>query len=220
MYRLAKLSRYQGPVTPSETTALLRSGIHIPGVRLATGRSAEVDLDQVVVYGLYDDDQDASGDPHIHVTLAYNVDQLHICLDLPAWQRLCFDVAECVGHELVHRAQARRRKFKPGKNYHSRDHYAPKKQEQQYLGRPDEIEAYGFSIAAELAAMHGIFDSQHHVKEEIVMYKVYQSTFDTDQSVLLKLDKQISKYLCRLEADYYDQQNSKRSVARRRTRRT
>ena len=219
MYRLASLSRYQGPVTPSEVTALLRSGIKIAGVKLTTGRSTEVDKDQVVVYGVYDDDQDATGDPHIHVTLAYNVDQLHICLDLLAWQRLCFDVAECVGHELVHRAQARRRRFKPGKNYHSREHYEFIKQEQQYLGKPDEIEAYGFSIAAELAAMHGIFDSQHHVKEQIVMYKVYQGTFVTDQSVLLKLDKHISKYLCRLEADYHDQQNSKRPRSRSRSRR-
>ncbi len=216
MFRLAKLSRYQGPVTPSEITALLRSGIHLPGVRLTTGRSAEVEHDQVIVHGVYDDEQDSFGEPHIYVTLMYNQDQQHITLALPAWQRLCFDVAECVGHELVHRAQSRRRRFRPGKEYRSRDQHLPKKQEQQYLGRADEIEAYGFSIAAELAAMHGVFDSSHAVKQDIVMYQVYHSTFDTDQSVLLKLDKQISKYLCRLEADYYDQQNSKRSVARRR----
>ena len=94
------------------------------------------------------------------------------------------------------------------------------KEEQEYLGTKEEIEAYGFSIAAELSAMHGAFSIDSPELEDIVMWRVYSSTFDTDQSVVLKLRQQISKYLCRLEADYHDQQNSKRPRSRSRSRRT
>ncbi len=218
MYALAKLPRHQGPTTPSEITAHLRSAVNIPGVRLITKRTTQVDLDQVIVHGYYDYDDDMIGDAHIFISLAYNWNQLHICLDKLHWQRLCFDVAECVGHELVHRTQARRRDFKLGRQYKSQDLDSVLCKEQEYLGAADEIEAYGFSIAAEMAAMHGVFDADHAVKKDLDMYRVYSGTFIHDQSVLLKLDKQISKYLRRLEADYYDQQNSKRSGAGRRAR--
>jgi hypothetical protein len=220
MYDLAKLPRHQGPITPSETTAHLRFAVNISGVRLITKRSLQVDPDQVIVHGYYDYDNDMCGEDHIFVSLAYNWNQLHICLDKLPWQRLCFDVAECVGHELVHRTQARRRDFKSGRQYKSQDLDTVLRKEQEYLGAADEIEAYGFSIAAEMAAMHGVFDADHLVKQDLDMYRVYSGTFIHDQSVILKLEKQISKYLRRLEADYYDQQNSKRSGTGRRARHT
>lgn len=216
MYSLARVPKHQGPIAPSELTALFRSAVNNPLVRLTTKRSQLVEFHQVCVGGIYDSDEDQAGNSCVEVYLMYHPDQQHLVLAEPQWQRLCFDVAECIGHELVHRAQAKRRKYKITRDYVSRDHCNLKREEQQYLGSADEIEAYGFSIAAELCAMHGSFSIDSPDLDSIVMWKVYQSTFDTDESVVLKLKRQISKYLCRLEADYYDQQNSKRSVARRR----
>lgn len=220
MYSLAQVPRHQGPIAPSELTALFRGAIKHPQVRLSTKRSALVSFNQVSVGGDYDPEDDKLGDPCIQVYLLYHSSQQHLELNVSQWRRLCFDIAECIGHELVHRAQAKRRKYKLAREYLSRAHCSHQREEQQYLGSPDEIEAYGFSIAAELAAMHGCFSLEEIQQHNIMMYQVYTSTFDNDQSVVLKLQHQISKYLRRLEADYYDQQSSKRSTARGRARST
>ena len=219
MYSLARVPKHQGPISPRELTAKFRAVVNNPAIKITTQRSGLVLFDQVCVGGLYDPDNDQHREPCVEVYLLYHPDQQHLVLPLAQWQRLCFEVAECIGHELVHRAQARRRKYKIARNYVSRDHCNLKREEQEYLGSRDEIEAYGFSIAAELAAMYGSFDIKSPCMENIVMWQVYQSSFDTDQSVVLKLKRQISKYLRRLEADYYDQQNSKRSGTGRRARR-
>lgn len=218
MYSLARVPKHQGPVSPSELTAKFRAVIDHPAIKITTQRSRLVLVDQVCVGGLYDPDHDQCGEPCVEVYLLYHPDQQHLVLTVAQWQRLCFEVAECIGHELVHRSQARRRKYKIARDYVSRDHCKIKREEQEYLGSRDEIEAYGFSIAAELAAMYGSFDIDSPCMNDIVMWQVYQSSFDTDQSVVLKLKRQISKYLRRLEADYNDQQNSKRSGAGRRVR--
>ena len=218
MYALSRLPRHQGPIAPSELTAQLRSVVHEPTIRIFTRRDANVDLGQVCVHGVYDPHDDQMGDPCIEISLIYNSNQQHLTLGREQWQRLCFETAECIGHELVHRTQHRKRRYRPGREYRSRDLDPEKKQEQQYLGSQDEIEAYAFSIAAELASMHGRFHVDCAELEQVVMYRVYTSTFDTDQSVVIKLKKQISKYLRRLEADYNDQQNSKRPTAGRRNR--
>jgi len=215
MYALAQVPRHQGPISPSELTALLRSAVDCSYIRLFTRRNDQVDPGQVLVHGIYDPHDDQMGDPCIEISLLYNSTQQHLVLDQAQWQRLCFETAECIGHELVHRAQYRKRRFRASREYRSRDLDRAKKQEQQYLGSADEIEAYAFSIAAELAAMHGKFHIECHELEHVIMYKAYSSIFDTDQSVVLKLRQQISKYLRRLEADYNDQQNSKRSDAGR-----
>jgi hypothetical protein len=118
---------------------------------------------------------------------------------------VCFDIAECIGHEFVHREQHKRKK--KVYRYRSQDTDAEKREDQQYMGSSDEIEAYGFSIAAELAELHNCFELDETKLNEVLMYRVYSSTFDTDQSVVLKLQKQISKYLRRLEIEY-DKTNS------------
>ena len=215
MFTLAKLPRHQGPIAPSELTGVFRRSITHPFVKITTKRSKLVTPNRIYVGGTYDPEEDRNGDPCIEVFLIYNEHDQHLTLEQKPWQRLCFEIAECIGHEFVHRTQARRRKFKDCRNYRSRDEHVLKKEEQEYLGTKDEIEAYGFSIAAELSAMYGSFDIESPHLENIVMWKVYNSTFDNDQTVLLKLRQQIVKYLHRLEVDYHDKTNSRTSRARR-----
>ena len=213
MYDLARVPGHQGRMSPSQLTALLRSAVKDSDVRLFTRRDCKVELGQVCVHGLYDPHDDQAGDACIEISLVYNSSQQHLVLDPSQWQRLCFETAECIGHELVHRAQYRKRRYRAGREYCSQELDSTKKQEQQYLGSADEIEAYAFSIAAELSAMYGKFHIDCQELEHVIMYQAYVGTFDTDQSVVIKLRQQISKYLCRLEADYHDQQNSKRLSA-------
>lgn len=200
-----KLQQPGQVILASELTDIFRKGIKIPQVRLYTRRSPGVDLDTVSIGGAYDADLDQDGDPCVEVFVIYNPDQQHINTSVLNWHRVCFDLAECVGHEFVHRTQNKRKK--KIRKYVSRDTDAEKRSDQQYMGGSDEIEAYGFSIAAELAEMHRCFELDEDTLNRVLMYRVYSSTFDTDQSVMLKLHKQISKYLRRLEIEY-DKTNS------------
>lgn len=206
LQRLMKLQQPGQVILASELTDILRKGIKIPQVRLYTRRSPGVDLDTVSIGGAYDADLDNEGEPCIEVLVIYHPDQQHIDISKLNWRRVCFDIAECVGHEFVHREQHKRKK--KVRRYRSRDTDADKREDQQYMGASDEIEAYGFSIAAELAEMHNCFELDESKLNEVLMYRVYSSTFDTDQSVVLKLHKQISKYLRRLEIEY-DKTNSR-----------
>jgi hypothetical protein len=203
--RLLKLQQPSQVIPASELTDIIRKGIKIPQVRLYTRRSPGVDFDTVSIGGAYDADLDQEGDPCIEILVIYHPDQQHIDLAKLNWRRVCFDVAECVGHEFVHREQHRRKKRVY--RYQSQDTDAEKREDQQYMGSSDEIEAYGFSIAAELVEFHNCFELNETKLNEVLMYRVYSSTFDTDQSVVLKLQKQISKYLRRLEIEY-DKTNS------------
>jgi len=204
--RLLKLQQLSQVIPASELTDIIRKGIKIPQVRLYTRRSPVVDFDTVSIGGLYDNYLDREGEPCIELSIVYHPDQQHIDLAKLNWGQVCFDVAECVGHEFVHREQHQRKKRV--RKYKSQDTDSAKREEQEYLGASDEIEAYGFTIAAELAERHNCFELDQDKLNEVLMYKVYSSTFDTDQSVVLKLHKQISKYLRRLEIEY-DKTNSR-----------
>jgi DNA-binding transcriptional ArsR family regulator len=185
-------------VAVTDLTAALRKQINQPRVRLYTHRHTGVDADSISIGGNYDHDEDI-----IEINLIYNSEQQHIDIYKLNWPRLSFDLAECIGHELVHRSQYSRKR-RPLAQYRSRDLDEEKRQEQEYLGSAEELEAYGYSIAAELAAIHNIFTLDESALKQVVMYQVYTSTFDNDESIVLKLRKQISKYLRRLEVDYND----------------
>jgi hypothetical protein len=215
MQQLMQLKPSQSRVVAvTDLTALLRKHVNIPRLRLFTHRHAGVDFDTVSIGGHHDSDEDT-----IDIHVIYHPDQQHINMATLDWPRLSLDLAECIGHELVHRAQ-QQRKRKPSTKYRSQDLDTQKRHDQEYLGSAEEIEAYGYSIAAELAVKHNTFTLDSHALDQIVMYRVYVNTFDTDESIVLKLHKQISKYLRRLEVDYNDKTNSTpRSRRARNTRR-
>ena len=176
----------------SELTKLVRRQFPATDFIFVTYRDYAVDPDMVVVAGLYDSNSDSEFLPSITVTMCYHPEQQAYFIDLLDWQQLSFDLAECIGHELVHRDQYKHKRKPSLKEYRS-THTDPKiNSEQEYLGGEDEIEAYAFSIAAE---MHTFSKPAH----ECVMYGVYQETFDTDTRIVLKLDTQIEQYKKLLE---------------------
>lgn len=208
MQRLLDVKRQSRPLAPRELTALFRRALD-KTVILKTRRSPTVDFGCVIVAGAYDSDADKEGEDCIEIALMYHPATQALELDADSWFKVCFDIAECIGHEYVHQAQYRKRKWKQGTSYASAD------EEQAYLGDPDEVEAYAFSIAAELAVVHKTFDIESPAIEQVVMYTVYCKTFDTDKSVMLQLRQHIIKYLRRLEVDYYEQTNPRRTINRK-----
>lgn len=208
MRSLENTRQHLGPtVTPRQLSACLRKTLKSQNIKLVTRRSKMVDLDHITIGGLYDPEDDKSGTCPIEIAVVFHPEQKEITVKKLNWRRVSFDLAECIGHELVHQQQHRARKYKAGKEYRTTD------PDQEYLGSADEIEAYGFTIAAELAELHNKFVLDETVNE-VLMYKVYSSTFDKGHSVVLKLQKQISKYLRRLEVEYNDKTNSRKPRSR------
>ena len=147
---LALGKRVQGrKYSASEFTRLIRRQFPATDFVFKTYRDYAVDPDCVVIAGLYDQWDDSEFLPCITVTLCYHPEQDTYFASIFNWQQFAFDVAECIGHELVHRDQHRSGRTPLLKRYVSKHTVPAVQQEQQYLGDESEIEAYGFSIAAE-----------------------------------------------------------------------
>lgn len=192
--RLLQLGEYYRAkprsVTACEFTKIIRRQFPAADFSFKTHRDYAVDPDMVVVAGTYDCYNDAQGLPHTEITLCYHPEQDTYFLNILDWDRISFDIAECIGHELVHRKQYKS-KQKP-KQYISKCDDLRKQADQEYLGDESEIDAYGFSIAVE-AFTYG------KPYQQCPMYEVYVDTFDNDHSMVLKLEKQIVKYLKQME---------------------
>jgi hypothetical protein len=126
------------------------------------------------------------------------------------WDRVSFEICEVIGHEYVHRDQQRRR-VRNNAYLGTLDESTTVKQEQQYYGESHEIEAYGYSIAAELMCY---YNGNADCVGLIHNYQLYHRLFAADQSVIIKLDQFISKYLDKLKAVQNVKQASNRKTRR------
>jgi hypothetical protein len=182
-------------LTASEITKIIRRQFPSADFSFRTCRDYAVDPDMVVVAGIYDSMQDQQGLPCIEISLCYHPEQQIFCIDALDWVRLSFDIAECMGHELIHRQQSVSNcQFKE---------FVGDNEEQEYLGHGSEIEAYGYSIAIESLT----FDKPY---SECAVWQGYTNTFGHNHSVVLQLKKQIIKYLKQLEPDYEQTGNTSR----------
>lgn len=175
--------------TAGDFTRLIRGQFPATDFSFCTRRDYAVDPDMIIVAGSYDSYYDRQRLPHTEITLCYHPEQKQYLGSRLNWEQISFDVAECIGHELVHRTQYKTKK--PLAKYISHSSDIEKKYEQEYLGGDDEIEAYGFSIAVEAKT----FDKEYR---SCTMYTIYENVFDNDHLVIVKLEQQIVKYLIQL----------------------
>lgn len=171
-------------VTACELTKIIRRQFPAADFSFKTHRDYAVDPDMIVVAGTYDCYNDKQGLPHTEILLCYHPEQDCYFLNIMDWERISFDIAECVGHEMVHRQQYKQKV----KNVL----YISESAEQEYLGDSAEIEAYGFSIAAESF----VYSKPY---ELCPMYQVYQEHFAHDKKIMVQLEEHIIKYLEQLE---------------------
>ena len=190
LHRLRALKdRYHNSeVTASDVTKIIRRQFPATDFSFSTVRDYVCDYNMIVVSGTYDYENDDQLLPGIEISLSYHPEQQLIDVSALDWDRFSFDLAECISHECIHREQYQQNK--QIRNYQSKD------STKEYLGNTGEIEAYGFSIAAESI----VYNRPYY---DCDMFRVYTQTFDTDQSVIVKLKKQIVKYYRELEL-YYD----------------
>ena len=119
-------------------------------------------------------------------------------LDRTLWNSIMFDLVCVLGHEFVHMHQSRRRGFKPGKEYKSKITDPRIKENQEYLGVPDEVDAYSFSAAAQMA----YYLPREVDFEDTNVFKYYRAYFNKKDPVVTTLKKRSLQYYKKLKRQY------------------
>jgi hypothetical protein len=159
----------------------------------------------------YDQEADLDGNPAIEVQLLFSSkDKGGVTLDNEGFDSLSTDMARVIVHEMLHKSQATNRGYEEPRPFRvSSENDAKTAQTQEYLGRSDEIEAYGHNIAMDLLKNYGSRKNALTALKNFVKIPpdkspdmfAYLVAFGMDKNhpVLKKLVKKIILYLKELE---------------------
>jgi hypothetical protein len=193
--------------TPSQITRLIAKNVPLTEVSFTTNLTINSPIHSIIVSGLYDYEEDQWGTQPIEIELAYFKKNQHFIIGgsmtRKRWYRLCFDIASVLGHEYVHLHQYRDRNFRIGRGFRSHEREESLKHTQEYLGHSDEVDAYSFTAAAEMAMQLRSNKSIDFYTTS--MYYHYSKTFGSDHSIVAKLKKKSIKYYNILEGQYNEQ---------------
>lgn len=182
-------------LTPAAITAIFRKQLKTADIKFKLRRDVRVDHNQIIVGGTYDPHEDEANYASITIYITFCPGQREVEISELDWPQLCIDVIECTGHELVHQMQYRSRQFDIGPTvFVSGADVVAERIEQEYLGSEDEIEAYGYTIAAEIYLRYQsrIINSLHIM--QTAMYKAYAQAFGKQHSILRQLLLMVVKY--------------------------
>ena len=154
--------------------------------------------------GFYHTEKDKINHQSIEVVFSFNPQDTTIKLTDDRFKRICARTAEVVQHEMIHMRQARKRNFKSIPGFSSFAENNKQRKEQNYLGDPDEMDAYAYNIACELydrfgKASHIASYLNYDLKDNRLKkdtYRWYLQTFDHNHNhpVIKKLKKRIMYY--------------------------
>ena len=175
-------------------------------VKVSKKRDQKVEFNWVYVGGTYYSDSDKSRQKCIELVLVYNTFQDTIDMPVKRYRRMCYAMADTILHELMHMRQYRRRNFKILPDYASTAEKMAQRQEQEYLGNSDEIDAYSFNIACELMGkfknnsnkiVKYLNEDQKGLRRRHNGWRMYLKAFDHDHDhpIIKRTKKKIIKYL-------------------------
>jgi hypothetical protein len=182
-------------------------------VRASKSRESMVAKTFAYVGGCYYTQYDKDRQKSIEISFAYNPTDHTLCLTKRRFYRLCWRIADVVLHEIIHMQQARSRRFKDIPGFSSTAHSTKLREQQEYFGDPDEIDAYAFNMACELDDRFGrdmtrIVDylNQDQKGRRRRVYDTwcsYLKAFNYDQNhrVIRKIKKRSIYYLTRNQLD-------------------
>ena len=136
-------------VTPKQVVSHLRKIVG-PNVVITTQKSNNVEANSLNVNAYYDPDEDEAEEKPFEVMVVFPKDNPNVTMDKEGWREFATRVIDFLEHEMIHQAQYRSREFRPGRQYRSRHRDPAIQQSQEYLGNPDEIEAYAYNLSREL----------------------------------------------------------------------
>lgn len=187
----------------------IRRTVPFDEVKFIGNKTLSVTSNRFNVSGAYIPDRDEEGLAPIEVEIAfpkgkdfYYFDESDLSRE--HWAELCIDLAGLLGHEFVHLHQFRRRNFNWCRAYRSNHKSLNIKEAQEYYGDSDEIDAYAFTAAAELAVDTLSFMNTKKPKlEDLRLYKTYTKVFDKQDPVVVKFVKLTNRYYKKLEQQYH-----------------
>lgn len=155
------------------------------------------------VGGYYEFDKDQIGLKSINLVFQFNNKNDFLKFNKFNIVDAAKSIADTILHEIIHMRQYRRRNFKFLSNYNSRSNNFFKKRTQEYLGNPDEIDAYGFNIACDLLDK---FNNQRYIIKYLnksknfddnTQWTMYLEAFDYDHNhkIIQRLKRKIIKHI-------------------------
>ena len=176
---------------------------HLP-IKVTSDRDFNTEPGLIYLGGFYHTDKDKYGQQCIELLFSYHPFDSHITISSKRFAAMSNTIADILLHEIIHMRQARSRGFKTIPGFSSYAESNKQRKEQNYLGDPDEIDAYGFNIACDLYERLG---SHRAVAEHLNTHLdnrrkkdswfKYLKTFDHNHRhpVIQKLKKRIMYYV-------------------------
>lgn len=193
----ASMKKEHARFTPAAFTNFVRKIINDPGVKFKTKRSPAAELNTILVSGLYDPEEDQENFPSIEITLHFNPAQPAVKLIELNYTKAFLEICEIIRHEVCHQAQYRSRKWRVPVPFNSSHEDPDIRDEQEYLGTADEIEAYSISIASEILIKNQFVVPKAVIKEinTTSMFKLYEEAFGKKHQIVAQVKECTLRYL-------------------------
>lgn len=121
-------------------------------------KSQSVDPGDILVSAYYDKDNDEDDDIPFELALIVHPGTEMINWNSAKWREFALALIDNLEHELIHQHQYRSRDFMSNRGYKSNHPNPNVKEAQEYLGNPDEIDAYAHNLASEMIRKSNDYD--------------------------------------------------------------
>mgnify|MGYP006289665135 CR=1 FL=1 len=171
---------------------------HPVRVKLFTGERGALDPDEFTIGAEYDPDLDEKHRKQFIIDFIFNHPKTTpFELTAKMADRMAIELMETLIHEYEHQRQYRSRRYRVNKEKYISEHYDLEiKEHQEYLGDPDEIDAYAANIAARYYILHYQLNKVNRL--DSVDLKTYYKAFGKEHKVtkllLSKVKKNIKYY--------------------------
>ena len=166
---------------------------HPVRVKLYTGARGALDPDEWTIGAEYDPGLDEQKKKQFIIDFILNHPKtvpIEITADMA--DKMAIDLVETLIHEYEHQRQFRSRRYRYHRNTYKSDHRDPtKKADQEYLGDPDEIDAYAQNIAARQYLMKYKLNITSSKEINSPDLKQYYKAFGKDHEITKLLLKKI-----------------------------
>ena len=206
------IKSYGQELTSRQIVTKLKRAIPFTDLKILKIDSISSLKNQIDVSGLYDPEMDYDNEPCIFLEIVFparlfKFDESDLTFE--HWHHFVIDIVSVLGHEFVHLHQSRKRHFNDGRNYKSNAKNIIFRENQEYYGIPDEIDAYGFTAATAMINQK-FFYNEKPVLEKTSVYNIYRHFFGKNDKVTQLLIKKTKKHYRKLERQYNDTYCKKR----------
>jgi len=197
-------------ITPKKFTNKLKSWLtrsHPIRLRLNDGETSDLAFGNFTIAAEYDPDLDQANKKQIVMELILKRSKnAPFEVETEFAEEFVLELVEALVHEYQHQHQYRARRYKLHSNkYISVHKNVEKKYTQEYLGDPDEIDAYATNIAARIFLQNSFLKDKELdediwiTKSDSLDLRSYYTAFGKEHQIVIELIKKIKENLRYLE---------------------